>query len=144
MAAWFALLRLLLSAVGAVMIGMFGWQTAIRLQPPFFSMAKEVSLGEITERIEAVVAAVWVFSDLALLAAQVCAIGEYGKELWSGVSRKWLIWGMGIVILLGAAWMDTATFELQGIWRELQGCNAVLCYGLPLLACLLLRVRRRI
>ncbi|MCD7945533.1 MAG: spore germination protein [Clostridiales bacterium] len=144
LAVWFALLCLLLSAVGAVMIGMFGWQTAIRLQTPFFSMAKEVTLGEITERIEAVVAAVWVFSDMALLAAQVCAIVEYGKELWNGVSRKWLMWGMGIIILLGASWMDTATFELQGIWRGMQGWNIVLCYGLPLLACLLLRMQRRI
>ncbi|MCC8182592.1 MAG: spore germination protein [Clostridiales bacterium] len=144
LAAWFSLLCLLLSAVGAVIIGLFGWQTAIRLQTPFFSMAKEVTLGEITERIEAIVAAVWVFSDLAMLAAQVCAIGEYGKELWRGGSRRWLICGAGVVVILGAAWMDSATFELQELWKGLQGWNAVICYGLPLSACLLLRVRRRI
>ncbi|MCD8382832.1 MAG: spore germination protein [Clostridiales bacterium] len=142
--AWFSLLCLLLAAVGAVILGMFGWQTAVRLQTPFFSMAKEVTLADITERIEAIVAAVWVFSDLALLAAQVCAIGDYGKELWSGASRRWLIWGMGAAILLGAAWIDSATFELQGMWRGIQGWNVVFCYGFPLLACLLVRIRRKI
>ena len=138
------MLCLLLSAVGAVMIGIFGWQTAVRLQTPFFSMAKEVTLGEITERIEAIVAAVWVFSDLALLAAQICAIGEYGKELWSGAGRKWLIWGVSAAVFLGAVWMAPTTFELQGAWRGIQGWNIAVCYGIPLLSCLLLRVRRKI
>lgn len=67
-ALWIALICLLLTVLSAVIIGSYGAKLSSELTSPFFSMIRDVTLFRTVERIEALVAALWVMSDFALLA----------------------------------------------------------------------------
>lgn len=142
-AAWFLGLAGVLALLGIVMIGMFGWQTAVRLQMPFFSTAKEVNVLGVFERVEAVIAATWVFSDLMLQTLLLWT----GTELMGGremreESRRRLqtVWAVAAVI--GAVFLVPDAFQLGELWRtRLRWADAWICYGGPVIACLLLRLR---
>lgn len=134
-AGWLMALALVLSLLGLVIIGMFGWETAVRLQMPFFSTAKEVNVLGVFERVEAVIAATWVFSDLALQALLLWT----GVELISGGNQKvqpWLRGGWVVIAIVGAVYIVPEAFELTKLWTErLRWVDAVICYGIPLAAC---------
>ena len=142
---WMTGLCLLMSAAGLIILGMFGWKTAVRLQMPFFSVAKEVSVLNVIERVESVVAAVWALSDIALIAALMDAAADcLQKGAWP-VRRNLLFGGAGIVVLLLAAFVGPSAFELRNQWvRCLQYVDGAVCYALPLAACGTAWARKRI
>ena len=136
---WMTGLCLLLSASGVVILGMFGWKTAVRLQMPFFSVAKEVSVLNVIERVESVVAAVWVLSDIALIAALMDAAADWP------VRRKLLFGGASVLVVLLAAFAGPSAFELRNLWvRTIQYADGAVCYVLPLAACGAAWLRKRI
>ena len=65
------LLRLALTAAAISMaaVGVLGAALASRLSHPFFILLRNISLSRAIERMEALISAVWVLPDLALLAA---------------------------------------------------------------------------
>lgn len=65
-AGWIALVCLLLTAVCAVITGCYGAELTGRFSHPFFSMIRDVTLFKTVERIEALVAALWVLSDFVI------------------------------------------------------------------------------
>lgn len=143
-AAWFAVLCLAMTALGAVITGVFGWQTVVRLQLPFFSLAKEVTMISIVERIESIVAAVWVFSDVALLSALLLSSGELMKQVTGKLSRRWILGLSAAAAVAGAVWISPNAFELRSMWIEvLQPWDGVVCLGIPLIACVLVWIRQR-
>lgn len=142
-AGWFMALAVVLSLLGLVIIGMFGWRTAVRLQMPFFSTAKEVNVLGVFERVEAVIAATWVFSDLALQTLLLWT----GVELISGGKEKgqsWLRGSWAVIAVIGAALIVPEAFRLTELWTEkLRWIDGVFCYVLPLAACVPVWLRRR-
>lgn len=134
-AAWYGTLCLVLAALLAVIIGVFGWQTVERMQMPFFSLAKEGSTLNIVERLESVVAGVWVFSDVSLLAGQVLAAFELGKGVLPSVGNRWMMGGFCVATVFLAASIVPNRFALRELWQGmLQSWNWVICYLLPLAA----------
>lgn len=65
------LLRLALTAAALSMaaVGVLGAALSTRLSHPFFILLRNISLSRAIERVEALISAVWVLPDLALLAA---------------------------------------------------------------------------
>lgn len=63
---WMALVCLLLTAFCAVITGCYGAELTARFSHPFFSMIRDVTLFKTVERIEALVAALWVLSDFVI------------------------------------------------------------------------------
>ena len=142
-AAWFAALCLVLTVLECIMIGVFGWQTVERMQMPFFSLAKEGSALNVVERLESVVAGVWVFSDVALFSALILAAKEMTKGLVRRVNGGWLITGMSIAVVVLSVWIAPNRFQLRALWRgEIQMGNWVICYLLPFAACLVAMLRQ--
>lgn len=140
--AWLFVLCLVLTALNGIIIGVFGWQTVSRMQLPFFSLAKEGSTLNIVERVESIVAGVWVFSDVALVSAQLLAAVEMTKSMNIKISRPWLLGGMSVLAVLGAVWISPNAFYLWQLWREVvERWDWAVCYALPVLACILLQIK---
>lgn len=59
---------LALSVAQLVILGAFGPALTARLKSPFFQLAQSVGVDGAFQRVESVITAIWVFSDLALLA----------------------------------------------------------------------------
>ena len=73
LALWIVPICLLLTAFCAAIIGSYGADIAAGFSSPFFSMVRDVTLFRTVERIEALVAALWVMSDFTLLALLLIA-----------------------------------------------------------------------
>ena len=71
-AGWLALICVLLTFFCAVIIGCYGAQLVARFSHPFFSTVRDVTLMKTVERIEALVAALWVLSDFVIFSLLLC------------------------------------------------------------------------
>lgn len=67
---------LLLSLGQLVILGRFGAVLTAQLDSPFFSLAKSVGVEGAFQRVESVVAALWVFADLILCAVLLMALRQ--------------------------------------------------------------------
>lgn len=68
-AARIALLGALMAALTAAVIGAFGHELTARLSQPYFSLVRELVFFRSLERVEALLVALWIFSDFLLTAA---------------------------------------------------------------------------
>lgn len=144
-ALWMTGLCALMAVLGLVVLGMFGARTAVRLQMPLFSVAKEVSVLEAVERMEAVVAAVWVLSDVALIAALMNAATDYLQSGLGPYNRGLILTAGAVAVVALAAFVEPDAFRLRNLWANvLRYADAAVCYALPLTACLCARLRRQI
>lgn len=71
-AGWLALICALLTFFCAVIIGCYGAQLVARFSHPFFSTVRDVTLMKTIERIEALVATLWVLSDFVIFSLLLC------------------------------------------------------------------------
>lgn len=143
-AAWFSALCLVLTVLDIIIIGVFGWQTVERMQMPFFSLVKEGSTLNIVERLESVVAGVWVFSDLALFSAQLLAAEELTRGVAAHLNGRWVLGMMAVIAVAAAVWISPSCFQLRALWRDsIQKWDWVICYLLPLLACFVMVLKGR-
>ena len=78
-------------------LGCVGSGLSARLEIPYFIMVQGLGIKGAFQRTEALVAALWLLSDLILCAALLCAGRDYAAQI---TSRKW---GKRSVPLLGAA-----------------------------------------
>lgn len=69
-------LGLLLSAMTAVTVGVFGHELCCRLTRPYFSLIRNLVFFRTLERIEALFVALWIFSDFLLTAALLRLAGR--------------------------------------------------------------------
>lgn len=76
LALWIVPICLLLTFFCAAVIGSYGESIAASFSSPYFSMVRDVTLFRTVERIEALVAAMWVMSDFTLLALLLTASGH--------------------------------------------------------------------
>ncbi len=69
---WLARICLLLCAFCAVIIGCYGAPLVARFSHPFFSTVRDVTLMKTVERLDALVAALWVLSDFVIFSLLLC------------------------------------------------------------------------
>lgn len=72
---------LLLAAAQAVVLGNLGVGLAMRLENPFFALAKSVGVEGAFQRVESMISALWTFADLAMGGILVFAIRIMAEEL---------------------------------------------------------------
>lgn len=98
--AFCAALILILIAV----IGCIGPALGVRLETPYLIMVQGLGVKGVLQRMEGLVASVWLLSDLILAGALVRSWCDYAKELHPG---KWVRWsGMAAAgAALAAAWL---------------------------------------
>lgn len=142
---WLTVSALILTIMRTVVIGMFGWQTGVRLLNPLFSAAKEVYLMEVFERIEALVVAVWVFSDLIWIAALLDAAAHYcAGALGRSTGKGWL-GAVTLLMLAAAGWSQGDAVRLrQAVGHEVLAGSVAVCLLLPVAGVAVARLRGRI
>ena len=118
-----------------VILGVFGPALTAELESPFFQMAKSVGVEGAFQRVESLVAAVWSFSDLILLAGLLQGmkriVGVLLPKASPHAAAVMLLASAGVVGL--AAFPNSAIPEALGRGAVLWG-NLLLALALPLLA----------
>lgn len=150
---------LLMALLVAVTVGRFGHELTGRLTYPFFALVRNTSVFGVTERIEALVTALWVLSDFvlfafALSAGSGCLRLAFGLGL-DAVSEKralfdlrggrWLIWLCAALSALTAALIAPDSAALALVSQVIApGVNLLMLFGLALPALLIGRIRGKI
>ena len=93
-----ALLGSLMAALTAAVIGSLGHELAARLAQPYFSLVRNLVFFHSLERIEAVLVALWIFSDFLLTAALLHIARLALSALFS--DSDWLAAAVGAASLL--------------------------------------------
>lgn len=141
---WAAAVCLTLAALQWVCLGAFGPGLTGRMEAPFFMMVKGVGIEGAFERVEAVIIALWVFADLALLALLLRACCKIAADILP-IEERQAAWPLAVIVLAGALWLFPNTFLLEN-WLErvvLPG-NLVAGFVLPVGALFLGVLRRRV
>ena len=124
---WTILTCLLLTVLSAVIIGSYGATLTAKLSSPFFSMTRDVTLFRTVERIEALVAALWVMSDFTLLALLLISAGHLLRlvlghkpesddvPMLSMANGRWLIPVCAALTAAAAAFIPTQQEQLEFI-----------------------------
>lgn len=150
---------LLMALLVAVTVGRFGHELTGRLTYPFFALVRNTSVFGVTERIEALVTALWVLSDFvlfafALSAGSGCLRLAFGLGL-DAVSEKralfdlrggrWLIWLCAALSALTAVLIAPDSAALALVSQVIApGVNLLMLFGLALPALLIGRIRGKI
>lgn len=103
---WSAGAALALVVMQLIVVGRFGPQLAARLDSPFFHLAKSVGVEGAFQRVESLAAAIWVFSDLLLLAGLLWCMRRIGAALCPGLPAPALV----TVAVLAAMVLALAVF----------------------------------
>ena len=125
---------LLLMLAQVIIIGNLGVGLCARSESAFFALTKSVGVEGAFQRVESVVAALWMLSDLTLTviltrAIGVCAETLHPKLKGEGVGSFALLAGAGVA-LWGSRW-GAAVTEWNGDWvwmGNLGACFAVLMW----------------
>ena len=127
LALWIVPICLLLTAFCAAIIGSYGADIAAGFSSPFFSMVRDVTLFRTVERIEALVAALWVMSDFTLLALLLIASGHLLRlvfgfrpekadvPMFSMKNGRWLIVACAALSAVAAALIPADETQLSFI-----------------------------
>lgn len=129
----------LLAVVG---LGIFGAETASRLEQPFFSIAKEESIRGVAERVEPLVVSTWVTADVIGIAVLLRSAREAVRRAAALPEGNWN--GAAVLLLFpGAYLLSESDFALEGLYdRWIAAGNVVLFFVVPLLACLLGKLKK--
>lgn len=121
-----ALLGSLMAALTAAVIGSLGHELAARLAQPYFSLVRNLIFFHSLERIEAVLVALWIFSDFLLTAALLHIARRALSALFS--DSDWLAAAVGAASLLLACLLAP---EAEGFAklsaRIVPAINATVC-----------------
>ncbi len=85
---WTAVLALVIFLITLVTVGSVSAPVAAKLQNPFFTVIRNVTLFGIIERIEAPVIAVWIVTDVVYLASCLMISGGIWKSVFAAAKRK--------------------------------------------------------
>lgn len=140
---WAGALCLALTLLQAVCLGNFSPRLAQRMDTPFFMMVKGIGVRGAFERIESLVIALWVLSDLAflgLLAFSCCAMAQ---TLFGLRDRRSAALPVGGIALAGALLLFPNAFALaEWMERTVYPGNLLLGFLAPLALLLILRLKK--
>ncbi len=131
---------LFICVVIASVLGRFGPELAGEMAYPFFALVRNTSLFGVSQRIEALVTALWVLSDfvlcaLALMSASLClrlALGaKRGARPRAAVTAACALLALGSALVLAP---DSLTLRWVSEVLVVRLNLAMLCLMLPLLA----------
>lgn len=115
-----------------IVLGCFGPRLSARLTNPFFNLAKSVGVTGAFQRVESVVAALWMFSDIIVLGILLYALREIGgrlfpereKQIASGALVLGALGGLTAipaareVVLAGNLAFGIGIPVLLGLWKK--------------------------
>lgn len=105
-------------------VGTFGAALTEKLGYPFFIMVRDISIFHITQRIEAVVVVLWMFTDFILCTSMLrcayetirtvfCLPDPETEPLFSPRLGRWVLWLEGAIVLAFGYFIARSAFELE-------------------------------
>lgn len=142
---WGTVFCLVLTALQLVCQGNFGPTLTARADTPFFLMVKGIGIEGTFQRVESLLIALWVFSDLALLALLASSCSALAQAVFSFKERKYAAVPVVLLALAGAWLLFPDAFSLDR-WMEavVWPGNLVLGFGLPLVLLLVKKLRGQV
>ncbi len=141
---WTALFCLLLTAIQWVILGTFGPSLTASMEQPFFMTVKEIGVGGIFQRAESVVMALWVLTDLAFLGSLTFSCCALAEEIFPLKRPASAVAPVTAAALLGAVFCFPSSFAAEEFAGQPAGIgNLILGFGLPALALLAGKIRKR-
>ncbi len=135
----------LMALIVAVTVGRFGHELTAQLTYPFFALVRNTSLSGVSVRIEALVTALWVFSDFVLFTFALSAAADCLRLSFGCGNAKWTIWLCALLAGVTAVLIAPDSVILRLVSELIApGLNLVMLYGLILPALLIGRIRGRI
>lgn len=143
--AWGAVFCGVLTALQFVCLGSFGPALVSRMDAPFFMMVKGIGIEGAFERVESVIIALWVLSDLALLGLLAFACRIMAAELFClKEDGKRAVLPIIVIALAGALFLFPDSFALSAFQeRGLAVGNLIFGFAVPFLVCIIALLRRR-
>ncbi|MBQ8851155.1 MAG: GerAB/ArcD/ProY family transporter [Oscillibacter sp.] len=134
---------LVLAVAQMIVVGRYGPRLTGQLHSPFFQLAKSVGVEGAFQRVESLVAAVWVFSDFLLLTGILWCMRRIGAVLCPKIPAPTLV----TIAALPAMVAALALFGEKASPREMEGNflpvgSLILALVVPALA-ILLKGRKR-
>ena len=141
---WGTVFCLVLTALQLVCQGNFGPALTARADTPFFLMVKGIGIEGTFQRVESLIIALWVFSDLALLALLAAACCALARAVFSLRESRHAAVPVVLLALGAALALFPDAFSLDR-WMETVVWPGNLCLGLGLpLGLLLVKKLRRL
>ncbi len=134
---------LLMAALTAAVIGAFGHELTARLAQPYFSLVRSLVLFRSIERPEALLVALWIFSDFLLTAALILAARRSLAPLFGRFSPWTRLLGLPPVLLACFLAPEAAAFSALSL-RLVPMLNAAVCLLLIPGAFALGKLRKRL
>lgn len=139
---WCTGVAAVLIGIQLVIMGCFGIRLAESMQNPFFHLAKSAGIKGAFQRMESLVTAVWVFSDLLLLTGLLWCVRRIGDVLNPRIPSKVMVTVTalgGMTIALAAFWGKVSAIRMAQ--TAAAAGNLFLGAGIPLTAALILKVK---
>ncbi len=142
---WILVYCLMLAVLSAAVLAVFGPDMSTRLQQPLFALAKEIGIPGAIERVESVMTAVWMCTDVALVPLLLLtgwkgvrlALGSRGKQTWAAA--------VALLLIPTSVYMTSSVFALEKFHRRITVPGTlILAYLLPLLAAAVAKLRQRL
>ena len=142
---WAAAFCLVLTALQLVCLGNFGPGLTARMDTPFFMMVKGIGIEGTFQRVESVIIALWVFSDLALLNLLAGSCSVLAQSVFSLKERKHAVPPLLLLALAGAWFLFPDAFSLER-WMEgpARIGSLLFGFGIPVLLLLVKKLRRQV
>lgn len=110
---WVLILLLCIFFIIITSIGVMSAPLVAKLQNPFFTMIRNVTIFGVVERIEAVVVMLWGITDFVYLSSLFMVITEILKSVFNTKSRKGFVWPVGAIVLVCSFVIVGNAFNLQ-------------------------------
>ena len=126
---WLLWMVVLLCLLTTAITGMFGAELTARMNRPFFVMVRNLVFFRTVERVEALVAMLWLFPDfllvsLLLWSAQHCLRlifrfdpAYIGERLLDPRQGRWLTWPCALVVIVSSLLIGPNTTGLE-LWSS--------------------------
>lgn len=131
--------------IAVVILGVFGPELSQRLQVPFFTLAKEVSVTGAMERMESIISAMWMMTDTALMGVLAFSAEQAIRQTVGESKRpEWIRMSLIVVMIVACCILPKSTFDMDAGYQAIgMPINIIVGYLLPATALLVAKVRKR-
>lgn len=139
---WLAAGCVAMSALQFGVLAQLGPVLSARLESPFFEVARGVGVAGAFQRVDSVVVALWLLSDLALLGLLLFALRAMATSVFGPRWEKWTPAAAVILAFFGAVVLLPSGFAAESLASAvaLPG-NLIMGFAVPLLVLLALKVK---
>lgn len=131
-------------AVNLIVIGVLSSSLARRVSMPVLTVVKQISIMDIIENIEAIVVAIWIFTDFTVITTFLVITLKLFKSVFKLSDTKPLINIFALLLYFLSMGIASRRFELEDFTNNLlMPINITLGYGFPFILFILSKLKRK-